>query len=346
METDHDEIWNEDKIKKFETEILKIVFPHARLARTSMYGSPDIAPSSFEGALSTENIFKDTQYEYKGDGSFIHFTSLIALKSILDSGWLRMSEFGNLLDKDKNELMYAASVFQDNDLLKPQFERLDYLKDTLFCLSACEANENTKRNAFMWEVYGDKGKGVFIEYSFTKKQSYFYIFGKMQYGLDKLEPLKKVKELAEEFGKKNNFFPSNFLELLVEIQSFHKAKHFEIEDEVRLLFRKEKEPYEEHADIGIYKDMNSNQEVKYFNKLFLKGRHQFLNEGKINEFGENKILDVFPQIEIKKITLGFNISRENKFELISFFQKIKKQYCYDFEIWNIDNEERIYQMRK
>lgn len=298
-----DLIWlpSHEKISLFLEKVIKKVFPHALFDDISMTGSPDVAPNSFNGFLKTENLFKDTLYEYKGNGKFIHFTSLLALNSILDKGWLRMSEFRNLIDE--NELLYASKVFSDNPLFTPQIETLNNIKENIFCLSACEASDETKTDSYLWEVYGDKGKGVFIEYEFSNPKPSDHIFGKVLYGDFEMAQLRNLKSLFEEFRITNDdFCPGNFMEIILEAQAFHKSDKYSSEKEVRMLLRVDKEQYDEHDNITIYQDINSKQEIRYFSKLFLKGRHQYLTTKNIKRFGEEDIIEIAPQIEIKKLS--------------------------------------------
>jgi hypothetical protein len=344
--TADNEVWNPamNNVRTFENEVLKPVLPHARFASSFMMGSPDEAPNTFEGKLSSENLFKDSVYEYQGDGKFLHFTNLTGLKAILDSGWLRMSEFGNLLDK--SELSYADFIFDSDPFYKLSSEELESLKENVFCLSACQANDDTRRNSYMWDVYGDKGMGVTIEYSFDQKHSNRYVIGKTQYGDEGLAPLKTLKVLASEFrSKNNNFFPNNYAELITELRAFHKAKRFMVEEEVRLFLRADKQSHEEHKHISIYKDLAYGQNVKYFNKLFLKGRHEFLTEENIKEHGIDTILNVTPQIVIDRITFGFNIPIKQKIDLCYFFSKLRKKHYYSYELWHMDADERIMKFR-
>jgi len=321
-------------INKFEQNVIRKAFPHAVIGNALLFGSPDVSPNSFEGKISSENLFKDTQYEYKGDGNLLHFTSLFGVKSILESGFFRLSEFGNLLDT--NELIYASQVFQGNDLFARQIQSLSDLKNNVFCLSACKADESTIKNSFMWDNYSDKGKGVSIEFSLTNKNPYGYVIGNLMYGESSLELLRNLKTLAEKFKNENDFFPNNFIELFLEIQSFHKSRMFEMEKEVRILFRNDKNKYEDHNHSMIYKDISSNQEVKYFSKIYIKGHHPLANIN--SDIDEMDLFRYYPQIEVKKITFGFNISPEKLTQLQHFFFDLKKKNNYDFELWRINKE--------
>ena len=265
-----------ERIEKFKNEVIKPIFPNVQFESSMMLTASGEPATSFKGKLSPIELFKNAgDYQYDGDGKFLHYTPLFGIKAILETGFLRMSEFGNLIDKE--ELQYAAKVFEDNPVFQIKKEELEQLKENTFCLSMCESNEITKRDAFMWEVYGDKGKGVFIEFEFTKKDPKKFLLGKVQYGNESLKPLKDLKTGVEKFAKdEQNILPNNFNEFFMEMQSFHKAERYNIEQEVRLFLKVKKQAHKEHKLESIYKDINSNQEVKYFNKLFLKGRHPFL----------------------------------------------------------------------
>lgn len=340
-----DLIWqpSQEKINLFLDNVIKQIFPHARFASSIMIGSPDYAPSSFKGVLSTENLFKDSLYEYKGDGNFIHYTSLLGLNSILSTGWLRMSEFRNLIDQ--NELLYASKVFSNNPLFTPQIETVNDIKENIFCLSACESTYETKTDSYLWEVYGDNGKGVFIEYEFSEPKPFHHIFGKVRYGDNELLQLRQLKTSFETFRNTNeDFSPEKFIELILEAQAFHKAKKYSSEKEVRLLLRVDKQKYDEHQDFRIYQDINSKQEVRYFSKLFLKGRHPYITNENIEKIGLDNIIKLTPQIEIKNIVLGFNIAIEKKIEIMHFLQKVKNLYGYEFELSHINDEKKIIKM--
>lgn len=321
------------KVDSFLKDVICPTFPKAEFERTSMISAFDKPATSFTGKLSPSNLFEETVYEYKGNDKFLHYTSLFGVKAILETGFLRMSEFGNLIDK--KELQYGAKIFQDNPLFQFNEEVLEQLKNNLFCLSACESNESTKRDSFMWEVYADKGKGVLLEFELTKKKPNRFLLGKVQYGEEALQPLKNIKARAEKFVQENNFFfVNNFLPLLMEIQSFHKAKRYNVEQEIRFFLKEEKKAHQEHTLKSIYRDINSNHELKYFNRLYLKGRHPFLD----SSHREDEIFNEFPQIEIKNIILGFNISEKNKIDLADFLCNLKNEYRYDFKISQICDE--------
>ncbi|NRS90305.1 hypothetical protein HNQ02_003243 [Flavobacterium sp. 7E] len=323
-----------ERIDDFLKTVINPIWPNAKFSECFMSGfNIEQNLNYFNAKLWSGDLLKGSDYEYNGDGKFIHYSSLQGLKAILDSGFLRMSEFSSLIDK--NEMNYGADVFKSNSSFQYYRENTDNLKSNIFCLSVCESSENTKRDNLMWETYGDKGKGIIIEFSLTKKDPKFFVLGKIQYGKDARQPLYDLKEKCENYLKGNNLaFPNNFPELMTEIQSFHKSMIYEGEREVRLLFKNNVN----YPSETVYRDFNSNQEVKSFNKLFLKGRHLFSRE--IDE--DVNYLDEYPQIEIKNIILGFNISGENKVAITDLLQEIKKQHSYDYDVFQINSEKEIY----
>jgi hypothetical protein len=332
-------------IQSFYTEVINKILPHARSAGNLVVGSPDHAPTTFRGKISTNNLLKESPYEFSGENDFLHFTSLQSLIQILDTGHIRMSEFGNLIDKQ--ELSYAASIFENEPLFSYKEHELDLFKQSLFCLSLLEYSADTVINPFMWEAYGKKGRGTCLRIKLTKPNPYSFVIGKVLYGYENLYSLHKLKELALSFKPKAKIFPSNFFSLILELQSFHKSKKFSVENEIRLLFREDKDPYKNHDHLTIYKSVNPNDEVKYFNKLFIKNRHELLERNKVNTIGmeADKILDISPQIEIQEIIIGNSLKVEEKIALLDLLTEIKTKHKYDFQIKHLTPEQEILNFR-
>ncbi len=332
-------------VQSFYSEVLNKVLPHARSAQNFVFGSPDHIPTTFESKISTENLLKDSPYFYDGKNDYIHFTDLQSLFAILSVGYIRMSEFGNLIDK--HELIYGAKVFEDEPLFQFNESELEQLKENVFCFSMSEYSEKTITNPFMWEAYAKKNNGVCIRFKLTKPDPYTFIIGKVLYGRDNLAPLIQLKELILNYHPRAKMFPSEILKLIMELESLHKAKKYNIENEVRLLLRRDKSKYKEHDLETIYKDINSRDEVKYFNKLFLKGRHELLERNLKQSIGleEDKIFNIFPQIEITNIVLGNALTISNKLNIFDLLNKTKESFKYDFIISHYTQEEEIIPFR-
>lgn len=332
-------------MQSFYSDVLNKVLPHARSAGNFVMGSPDFTPTTFEGKISTENLLKDSPYFYDGQNDYIHFTDLQSLTAILSSGYIRMSEFGNLIDKQ--ELIYGAKVFENEPLFQFNETELEQLKENIFCFSMSEYSEATITNPFMWEAYAKRNNGVCIRFKLTKPDPYTFIIGKVLYGRDNLAPLIQLKNLILSYKATAKMFPTDILKLILELETLHKAKKYNIENEVRLLLRRDKEQYKDHDLETIYKDINGRDEVKYFNKLFLKGRHVIIERNLKENLGfpDDKILDSFPQIEITNIVLGNGLSIPDKLDIFDLLNKIKANFKYEFTISHYNQEEEILPFR-
>lgn len=326
-----------DKADQYEKEVLKMVFPNARFSESSVFGSANKEIKSFQGNISTDDLFKDTPYEFKGNHDLLHFTSLGSLIQILRNGYFRMSDF-NCLDDDE-ELNYSL---KKSDHLKLTFEQIEKIKKNIFCFSSCESNVNTITNHFMWETYANKGNGCAIEYKLTKNDPYQFINGLVRYGDDQFEEINRALKLSEEFQIRNNgFIAQKLSQLLTKILIFHKSKSYDIENEVRLVYHQDGSLGKSNDNPHVYKDIYKNQKVHRFLKLFLKGRHPHIPNDYLEE---DQIFDVFPQIEIKRIVLGTHVSSGNLLDIMSLLGEIKSEYNYEFEIWRMNYEKQLYRI--
>ena len=77
----------------------------------------------------------------------------------------------------------------------------------------------------------------------------------------------------------------------------------------------------------MYQDINRNNQVKYFNKVFLTGNvpKEFM--------GSNHL----PEITIKKVILGYGLEIEEKLEIAKSLNSFLNDN-FSFEIFHIDNE--------
>jgi hypothetical protein len=327
------------EISQYYKEVINKILPLAKPASSMVFGSPDEKPITFTSKLSSnESLFTNSPYEYSGENDYLHFTSLQSLTSILNQGFFRMSEFGNL--SDNHELIFGGKVFSEDGDFKFKENSFNHYKENIFCLSMSQYSEDTLLNPFMWEAYSQKTLGASIRFKINKPRPYGFALGKVLYGEEKLESLKKLKEIAVEYRKKGLMFPDNFAESITELYAFHKAKKFEIENEVRIIFRKDKDPYEKHKYFTIYRDVTSNNNIKYFNQIFLKGRHETLKELEKKGDYSNDVLEYFPQIEITDIYLGSGINVYVKLDIYDLLQEFKEKHKYEFKIHHlhIDNQ--------
>jgi len=316
-------------------EVFQPLLPRAEFAGKSFAGDSLEETLNFNAHISTENIFQDSIYELKDVESFIHFTSLQGIFSVLNSGYFRMSEFGHL--EDKREILYGASVFGVDPIFNFNYKSIEDLKRNIFCFSSCIANENTKKNNYMWHIYANKRNGGFIEFEMNPWNPFFYNIGKVLYGKKGLAPLESLKDRAIDFYNKNNFFPERFIELMLDVQALHKSEKYSSEEEIRIIYKIEDNPF---GDIDtVYRDINSQNELKKFNKLYIDTRNPYL-KNKNPEQSVRSILYYYPSIKIKNITLGIDIHSRDKREILDELKKYQKEY--EFSISYIDEENDIH----
>ena len=111
-----------------------------------------------QAAFSTSALNRDWQsssYFYKGKLSFIHFTSLSALESIIKERVLRLYNISYL--NDPREYSYAG------DLLTLDPDTRKDAKENTFLISICESSilRGKTMNEFnLWRLYGHEGRGA------------------------------------------------------------------------------------------------------------------------------------------------------------------------------------------
>ena len=309
----------------FLSQVIKPLLPNAEFSFTIQNGDYTNPSNTFYGILSTNDIFKNSIYAIENDNNLLHFTSLQSLFSILHNGFFRMTELSAL--DDVNEMSYASKVFENNSIFRFNESAISKSKSKLFCLSACKYHESTIQNSYMWESYGAKGKGVIIEFAISNYNAHLFSTGIVKYGSDELEPIRQLKSRAEEFYSQHDLFPHNPIELFSMFKSFHKSFRYHKEKEVRLLFTSNFFGNKTNDYPTLYQDINRNNQVKYFNKVFLTGNvpKEFM--------GSNHL----PEITIKKVILGYGLEIEEKLEIAKSLNSFLNDN-FSFEIFHIDNE--------
>ncbi len=295
-------IYSETKAS-FLDDVIKPLLPHAE------YG--------INHELSTRTLLKGSDYEYDGDYKFVHFTSLQNLINILRSGFLRMSEFRNL--QDKNEVNFAYEIFKDFDI--QLLEKIDKLKEELFCLSMSKYSDEIIRDQYLWKTYGCNSKGCCIVFSIIKEEYSSYCLGNIIYGNEKLKPLEELKKRLVNFAKKGSF--GGELDALISLVCFHKEKKYIAEKEVRFLFYLHKQRGKKHDWLTIYEDINSNNEVRYFNKLYFEQRHPYIHNDK--GICKESINKMAPILKINEIIIGNGNSDRQAIELSKFIRRIYQE---------------------
>lgn len=309
----------------FLSQVIKPLLPNAQFSFTIQNGDYTNPSNTFYGVLSTNDLFKNSIYAKNNETDLFHFTSLQSLFSILHNGFFRMTELNAL--EDVNEMSYASKVFEGNPIFRLNDSAISNSKSKLFCLSACENHESTLQNSYMWESYGAKGKGVIVEFAISNYNAHLFSTGIVKYGNDELEPIRQLKNRAEEFYLEHNLFPHNPIELFSIFKSFHKSYRYNKEKEVRLLFNSNSFGNKSNEYPTLYLDINKNNQVKNFNKVFLTGKVP-------KEFSGNNHL---PQINIKKVILGYGLDIDEKLEIAKSLNTLHDNN-FSFEIFHLDNE--------
>jgi hypothetical protein len=195
-------------------------------------------------------IFNGTSYKLKSN-TFVHFTSLKALHSILNENALRLYCMNSL--NDPNEYgYYINEAFIE-------IGNIDKIKENTFVLSMCYAQELEEDNALnLWRLYGDNGNGVAIvfEINLPNVNEVEELFiGKVLYKKPKLKPFfQKNIEYEKATNQK-----INVLELMRIPACFHKDAAFKIENEIRLMH------FDRGASITAQYDPTNGKYFKDFN---------------------------------------------------------------------------------
>jgi hypothetical protein len=311
---------NFKNIELYEKNVLKKVLPNAHFKKTGYTLSGDLPLKKFDALISSEGLFENTNYKFNPKTQFIHFTSLPALSQILQSGFLRMSDFTCL--SDKSELHFASSIFSNGENKK-----VEEAKSNIFCLSACLSSSEILNSQHMWNDYANDGMGCAIEYKFTSTKIHNMIFGKVLYGKEKLKDLRKLKKLSDKFEMEHNLKVTDLPMLLLKVSAFHKKVKFKSENEVRLLFLNDGFFSNEFIHRNHYEDLYKDQQVRNFIRLPIAGKNTSVYEDTINL---EKELGFSPQIEISRVIIGPN--NPKPFEVAKLLHQVKKEKGYNFEI--------------
>jgi hypothetical protein len=307
-------------IAAYNKEVLHKCFPFAKFKEAGSMTSNNIPPQTFNAVISNEGLFENTDYKFNPDTHFIHFTSLPVLSQILKSGFLRMSDFNCL--SDKSELHFASNIFSGG-----QNKKIEEAKSNIFCLSACLSSPEILNDQHMWSQYASNGIGCAIEYKFVTANIHNMVFGKILYGKQSLKSLRKQKKLDEQFKNKYNFEVTDLPMLLLKVSAFHKKIKYKNEQEVRLLFYNESNYPKHFIHRTHYQDFYSDQQVRNFIKLYIKGKNA-KNPESHNDYEKN--LKYEPEVEISRVIIGPN--NPKPFEVAQLLHQFKIEQGFNFEI--------------
>ncbi len=220
---------------KIEKEILNDFPEFKNLIEMRYFGKDADSPLlAAEAHLSSQNSsYINSQYFYVGESfSFLHFTSIKVLLSILNSQTIRLRTLNGM--NDVNEINYAARIFNIDktniELLQKEIFSLSLVK---YVSSDKEIINNTN-NLDLWRFYGLNGEGVAIKFKIINDPRIWNSFhlSSIFYGEKEVERLKILQERINVFNSNNQKIYIH----LPNIFSFHKSSHFKNEDEIRLIY--------------------------------------------------------------------------------------------------------------
>lgn len=280
---------------EYINDVLKIILPEIssnKIYSLSMSGSTDQLSLNFNA-----NTFKEFKNSYKCSAkSYIHFTSLRALHSILNEKALRLYNLNNV--NDPNEFNFLTK-----DLISNEFT-IKNIKENSYIMSMCDsAILKSDEILNLWRLYGGGGTGVAIEFNIQLPNNSYndFLLSNIQYKKPDIEAFKLKHEI---FEKKHNVKMK--LDGIFKIPGcLHKSPYYKIENEVRLLLIDNETNINRSSAMTndskpCFYDFNSKNERVSFYKLPLNQK------------------DIYnPYIEIKSIQLGFKFSEKH-------FNKIKK----------------------
>jgi hypothetical protein len=275
---------NEAEIFQRDTDeyinsVLKSLFPN--ISSYMAFRSPH----EISVRLSGDSLIKSVPEYNPGAKSFIHFTSLQALHSILNEQVIRMYNLNGA--NDPNELSHALT-----DLDLPDAE-LNEFRNQLYFLSMCNSDVLQSDSVLnLWRLYGNEGWGVAIEFEIDPMKinngNNNFILAKLIY--KKLD-LKTFAKANSEFENKTKL-RVDLKEVLQVPACLHKSQYFKVEEEVRLI-------HLAGSGLDIFTSFGTEHYRYDFNKRNENVSYYRLKIDKDdNEYH-------LPNIQIKKVQLGF-----------------------------------------
>lgn len=306
-------------IDKIGKEFKDTVYEHIPSKWISSNGS---SGPSFHARLSELNsAYQDSEYFYNGQRSFVHWTSVQNLMSIINNRELRLYNLQK--SSDEKEFKFTA-----DQLTLPE-DKIDHSKNYLYALSFCEIGE--KNNEKLWTEYGKDYSGVAIEFeiendpknwkNFMLSRCYYEIPQKF---VNLFEDLNKLK-------KKWNGIETNID--LGRLIAFHKPPDFHDELEVRLssYFPYDNiEAYWKNCNTEFILDKQRPRITDYFGlKLWVDNESSYV-KSKNPEYDRRLRIgkgyyDIHPMIKIRNIVFGENCGINNM-EYSRFRQKLEEVF--------------------
>lgn len=310
-------------LDKYEDELKKI-FPTFEFGTSSGSSVGGIVTSQQYEFSICQTSLSDTPYDPKNQKLFVHYTSLDALYSILNTGELRLFDLNNM--NDPYELNYLIKILD----LEVNQDQVENFKSSLFVTSICAYNDTEKDNFDLWRLYGRNGQGVAIVFEIANSENSWndFLLGKVCYGLKNgfSKSLEQAIKLTNEFVRDHHFKLKALPQIIGFLLAHHKNDIWEIEKEFRLSTFVEYDKYDMQPkpSLRILKDSlsfflnGSGKQLAYYNfplDYKLKSNYPEYYKGSVES---TSLLEKIPQLKINKIIIGYSLSEKLTRELSEF----------------------------
>jgi len=272
-------------IKKYVAEVLSILLPNFDNPGSTMGGG--LMP-----LRSLNRKFIDSEFEYKGDFKFMHYTKFQSLLNILKNKSLRLYSLNSM--EDNWEFYFAHQAIKSNNPIN-----YNWLRSQLFCFSMCEFSEEQLYNKVMWDIYSNSNEGCCIVFSInndnTERWGDFSL-GRIQYkkhDFSEMGQLGKFMDAHHDFVKKNKFPIANYDTFLSAFLSYFKIDIYSHEKEIRLL---------KYCEKGNYGD-----------KWYFPGEEKYIDCFNNRQYFELPFTEnnaCFPKIRIEQVFLHPSLSND------------------------------------
>lgn len=323
-----------EHVDRYLQEVVRPLLPHAERGSVSSMGTSGQPFSSATVSLGGSNdVLKGSPYYYNGNLKFIHFTSVPIMINILRESALRMYDLSRM--DDPQELSYSFGHISPN-ISEHHVKRW---KKSIFSLSMSEYTSSDNLAHFdNWRLYGKNGWGVGIVLSLPKETQESWInryLSKVYYSQSDLDALQAMYERHLEYEKRHSFSIMNALEnFILRLACFHKIGIYKSEAEVRYIHQKSLLYGKPHHPYDIHVDYHNGKQVTFV-KLELD-RKRMEDSLKQNGFDAKQIkeyLNIIPQVQIKKIMLGYRYNERDVFGLQKVVTSIAEQNLhYDIPV--------------
>ncbi|MEZ5055287.1 MAG: DUF2971 domain-containing protein [Chitinophagales bacterium] len=226
----------------------------------------------------------DEKFKPKED-TFIHFTSLKVLHSILNEGCIRLYNIARM--NDTKEVDFVAKKFRIDQ------QEINKFKENAYIMSnCCSTILNTSDELMLWRLYGNDGLGCCIEFEYTNDINIYRLHRyNVNYIDENNQEIDNLINKLIEFNKKIEPYTINLKQFILNLAVFFKSKQFKSEKEQRLYI----EIIKNCDNDKVFHDVNSKNNNTSYIEIPLSNSK---NANQLNDFNVNE------KIRIKRIIFG------------------------------------------